>query len=270
MSTSEGTVTAAATSSLNSVAAATGHASVISSSQSAFLATFSTTSSPQSASSPIAVTTPSTTTSIPTAVPSSSSTASSPTQSASSSIAVTATSTAAGIPTAAPSSSITHSTGFKAGVSVGGAAGLFLLLLALFFWRRKRRSRPDQPAQSGHEGSGNYELSNGAYYGSTQVPALNPYTQPFPLSQPPNDERGPADSRSRSNFALVPDHDQEHSRPQPNLQHAPALNPYTVYTATTMGAAFGDQDHGRIVSPPPSYMTEDPATRTQTPRSRRP
>ncbi|CAF9904069.1 MAG: hypothetical protein ALECFALPRED_004829 [Alectoria fallacina] len=95
--------------------------------------------------------------------------------------------------------------------------------------------------------------------------------QRFPLNQPPNDERGPANSRSRSNLVLVPDHDRGDRRPQPNLQHAPALNPYNVPPpAAAVGANFIGQEHWRNMSPAPSYATEDPAARTQTPQSRRP
>ena len=234
--TFESTVTAAATTSSESVPLATGHSSMTSPLQYA--------------------------------PPALSSATSSSTLSTSSSIAVSTAVTAAVTPTVVPFPGITHSVKFKAGVSAGAAA-LLLLLLALFCWRKRRRTHQHEPAKSRYEDPSNTELVNTVHYGLTKPPDPNPYAQRFPSSQLPNDGRGPVDSRSRSNFSLVPDNDREPHRRQPNLQHAPALNPYNFSPpAAAAEAALGDQRHWQDRSPAPSYMTEDPALRVQTSRSR--
>ena len=71
-------------------------------------------------------------------------------------------------------------------------------------------------------------------YNMSEPPVPNPYTQRFPLHQPPSINSaeaggGPANNRSRFNTALVPDQDGESHRPQPYLGSAPALNPYAVF-----------------------------------------
>ena len=168
-------------------------------------------------------------------------------------------------PSAGSSHSVTRSSGFIAGVSVGGVVGLCLLLMGLYFWRKRGQSQQYDTAASGNGDTGNVEpSSNAAPYGMTATPQPNPYSQPFPLNQPHSDVGGPADS-------LVPDQHRGYSSPQPNLQYSPALNPYNVsQAAATTGLGFGGHERPPNRSPAPSYRTEDPAVQGQTPRSRRP
>ena len=134
------------------------------------------------------------------------------------------------------------------------------------------------------EGSDHTQRLN---YNMSEPPVPNPYTQRFPLHQPPSINStetggGPANNRSRFNAALVPDQDGESYRPQPYLGSAPALNPYAASPPTPLAGSaaptFFNNDTVRQhwqqnMSPAPSYTTEDPAAvhgRQTTPRPRRP
>ena len=161
-------------------------------------------------------------------------------------ITATLTVTASGTPTAAPDPSVTNSRGFKVGVAIGAVALFVLLLLAILWRRKRRRSQTYEPGGTGNENPSIIEPSNTPYYGATSPPDPNPYTQSFPLIQPLDDERGPVERRWRSSSPLVPDNHPGPRRPRVDLQHAPPLNPYSVPSpAAAASATYSDQGHWR-------------------------
>ena len=183
----------------------------------------------------------------------------------------TLTVTASGTSTAAPDLSVTDRRGFKVGVSIGAVAFLVLLLLTILWCRKRRRSQPYESGGTGNRNPSIVEPSYTPYYGATTPPDPNPYTQSFPLIQLLDDERGPVERRWRSSSPLVPDNHPGSRRPRVDLQHAPPLNPYSVPSpAAAASATYCDQGDWRNGTPAPSYTTESPAVRIQTPRSRLP